>query len=120
MIDYRYEFLGPTVNALVLVFGIVFSLAVLGLVIYLAGLPGRVARTRAHPQSEAISVLGWVGLPLGIAPWLIALIWALSQRADADATGVGYRHHLREISMHVDRLEELVSSMESRRPEPGR
>lgn len=42
----------------------------------LAALPGKTALERGHPQAEAINVLGWVGLLLGVAPWLVALVWA--------------------------------------------
>ncbi len=42
----------------------------------LAKMPGETARARNHPQAEAINVLGWIGLLLGIAPWLVALVWA--------------------------------------------
>ena len=38
--------------------------------------PGKIARERNHPQAEAINVLGWIGLLLGVAPWLVALVWA--------------------------------------------
>jgi hypothetical protein len=42
----------------------------------LAALPGKTAKERGHSQADAINVLGWVGLLLGIAPWLVALVWA--------------------------------------------
>ena len=61
----------------------------------LAGIPGVVARRRGHPQAKAIGLLGWIGLPMGVAPWLIALIWsnmnplALTRDLDAnDQSGV--------------------------------
>lgn len=41
-----------------------------------AALPGKKATERGHPQAEAINILGWIGLLLGIAPWLVALVWA--------------------------------------------
>jgi hypothetical protein len=47
----------------------------------LAALPGKTATERGHPQAEAINVLGWIGLLLGVAPWLIALVWAYTKPA---------------------------------------
>ena len=47
--------------------------------IFLAGLPGKTARRRGHPNADAINVLGWVGLPLGAIPWLVALVWSHMQ-----------------------------------------
>jgi hypothetical protein len=45
----------------------------------LAALPGQTAAERGHPQAEAINVLGWIGLLLGVAPWLVALVWAYTK-----------------------------------------
>jgi len=44
--------------------------------IEIAGLPGREARKRNHPSADAINLLGWLGLPLGIVGWLAAMTWA--------------------------------------------
>jgi hypothetical protein len=44
--------------------------------IELASMPGKTARERGHPHADAISLLGWIGLLLGIAPWLVAMVWA--------------------------------------------
>jgi len=49
---------------------------VLWLVVLLGNLPGDIARKRLHPQAEAISALGWIGLiTMGIG-WFIAMVWA--------------------------------------------
>ena len=47
--------------------------------IELASMPGKTARERGHPQADAISLLGWIGLLLGVAPWLVAMLWARMQ-----------------------------------------
>ena len=59
-------------------FGILVLLVLLVIWIYmtLAAMPGQKARERSHPEAEAINVLGWLGLLLGVIPWLIALVWA--------------------------------------------
>jgi hypothetical protein len=42
----------------------------------IGALPGRIARRRGHPQADAISVCGWLGLlTLGLL-WPVAMIWA--------------------------------------------
>ncbi len=74
-------------------FFILVLLVLLGIWIYvtLAAMPGQKAAERGHPQAEAINVLGWIGLLLGIAPWLVALVWAYTltdeQRAGTKGTG---------------------------------
>lgn len=61
-----------------------FALAVLivlcgvavGLPVFLAYLPGHIARRRGHPQATAVSVCGWVGLfTMGLLLPL-AYVWA--------------------------------------------
>jgi hypothetical protein len=57
-----------------------------------AKIPGATARERGHPQSEAINVLGWVGLLFGAVPWVVALVWAYtkpSAAATSDSQTVG-------------------------------
>jgi hypothetical protein len=44
--------------------------------IELAGMPGREAKRRNHPEAEAINMLGWLGLPLGGFGWLLAMVWS--------------------------------------------
>jgi hypothetical protein len=50
--------------------------AVLALWIFLAGLPGRIATARKHPEAEAVKMLGFAGLLPTVYPWMQALIWA--------------------------------------------
>ena len=53
---------------------VVLAMIAAFLYIYLAAMPGKTARERGHPNADAINVLGWVGLLLGVGPWLIALV----------------------------------------------
>ncbi len=43
--------------------------------VWLGSLPGSIAQKRHHPQADAITALGWVGL-LFVILWPIALTWA--------------------------------------------
>ena len=62
-------------------FIILVILVLIGIWIYveMAKFPGTKAREREHPQADAINVLAWVGLLLGIVPWVIALVWAYTK-----------------------------------------
>ena len=44
--------------------------------IWLAGLPGRIAVARNHPDAEAVKLMGWAGLLPTVLPWIQAFIWA--------------------------------------------
>lgn len=50
--------------------------AVITIWIVLAGLPGRIALARKHPEAEAVKLLGFAGLLPTIYPWVQAFIWA--------------------------------------------
>lgn len=52
------------------------GLACISFVVWLAGLPGRIAIARKHPEAEAVGLLGWAGILPTIYPWVQALIWA--------------------------------------------
>jgi hypothetical protein len=66
---------GPFLHWLTL--GILCAFPVLaGIVLYKLGAwPGDIARRRNHPQAEAISVCGWMGV-ITIVLWPIAMVWA--------------------------------------------
>lgn len=61
------------VVALVVIVALVFL--ALFVLVDLAGLPGRVAHSRGHPQAEAVKMAGILGMLSGIM-WLLALVWA--------------------------------------------
>ena len=44
-------------------------------VVYILGLPGRIAISRNHPEAEAVNLMAWLGF-LGVVPWIQAFIWA--------------------------------------------
>ena len=69
------------VNIMVLdIFALVVIALLLGVVIWLVvllgNMPGDIARKRNHPQSQAISALGWIGLITMGLGWFIAIVWA--------------------------------------------
>jgi len=52
------------------------GIAALLIFVFFAGLPGRIALARKHPEAEAVKLLGWAGLLPTIYPWIQAFIWA--------------------------------------------
>ena len=58
---------------------ILLFLFLIWLFVELAGLPGKKALERGHPQAEAINILGWLGLLLGGVGWCVALVWAFTK-----------------------------------------
>jgi len=58
-------------------FGVLIVLGASGIVfmIFIAGLPGRIAIARKHPDAEAVNLMGWAGI-LTVVVWLQAFMWA--------------------------------------------
>jgi hypothetical protein len=52
------------------------AIIVLVLLVWFAGLPGRIALARKHPEAEAVKIMGYAGLLPTIYPWVQAFIWA--------------------------------------------
>jgi len=55
---------------------IVLVASTVAVVVFLAMLPGMIAKKRHHPWAQAVTVGGWVTLFLGFALWPLVLIWA--------------------------------------------
>jgi len=57
----------------------VLAIAAIVVIGALGALPGRVARSRQHPQADAIAVGGWLGLLFFGVLWPLVMIWAYTQ-----------------------------------------
>ncbi len=112
--EYQFESAGPALRIVVLVFLIAAVLAAMGLVVVLAALPGRVAKARKHPQSAAINVCGWLGLPSGIL-WVLAMVWAYLDSSSELSKGSQHEslHDLRNLREQVVALEKALAELES-------
>lgn len=66
-----------------LVFLLIGLIAVFSLLMWLLGLPGRIAIQRRHPHAEAVKIMGYAG-GLAIVPWIHAFIWAFHDSATVD------------------------------------
>ena len=94
---------------------VLVTLGVAAIVIWiaLAMLPGRIAKSRDHPQSEAINVAGWIGALFLFVLWPLVLIWAFTKPdlASRDRAGASSRE--------LKRLQSRVSKLEARLAEKG-
>jgi hypothetical protein len=89
------------------VFAILF-LAIVIAVVGLGSLPGHIARRRGHPQADAITAAGWIGIAsLGIL-WPIAFVWAFLRPANnAVAQTLGESEESNRLNEMQDRLNAL-------------
>ena len=75
---------------------------VIWLVVFLGNVPGDIARKRNHPQSEAISALGWIGLITMGVGWFVAMVWAYYKPDDTDAS----------LQQRVDEMEDQIRQLQ--------
>ena len=55
---------------------IVLVASTVAVMLFLAALPGHIAKSRNHPWAKAVTVGGWVTFFLGFILWPVVLIWA--------------------------------------------
>src|SRR5476651_184877 len=71
MLDYSLD-IWDYLTFAVLLAAIVVAMAAF---IWVAGLPGRIAIERKHPDAEAVKLMGYAGF-FTVFPWIQAFIWA--------------------------------------------
>ena len=71
MLGFELDFWDYITFATLIVLGAAFLVAL----VFILGLPGRIAIARKHPDAEAVNIMGWVGF-LAVVPWIQAFIWA--------------------------------------------
>lgn len=85
--------------------------AIAFIAVKLGALPGKIARSRNHPQADAINICGWLGLiTLGVA-WAIALIWAYTRPTKAAVTDEKANA---ELTSAIGQMSERLSALEKK------
>lgn len=62
---------------------VLLLVAVMAVVLFIMGLPGRIALKRHHPHAEAVKLMGWMGF-LVVLPWVNAFIKAFEPSVVVD------------------------------------
>jgi uncharacterized BrkB/YihY/UPF0761 family membrane protein len=70
---------------------LVLLASTVAVIVFLAMLPGMIAKKRNHPWQQAVMVAGWVTLFLGFALWPVVLIWAYVDIPRVQRTGEAAR-----------------------------
>jgi hypothetical protein len=91
------------------IFALIVILLLLAVVIWLVVLlgswPGNIARKRNHPQAEAITALGWIGIITLGASWLVAIVWAYYIPFKAEESD--------DLKERIDSLENQLQEMQA-------
>ena len=88
------------------------------MVVFLLGLPGRIAIARNHPEADAVYFMVWIGF-LAVVPWIQALIWAFKP---TDVVDLRYlpRDMRRETEDMIARLKGAPPAKAPVEPQSGR
>ncbi len=76
---------------------------VIWLVVLLGNMPGEIARKHNHPQAQAITALGWIGLITMGLGWFIAIVWAYYKPDAADS----------DLQQRVNDLEDQLQQLQA-------
>ncbi len=92
------------------IFALVVMLLLLGVVIWLVvllgNMPGEIARKRNHPQTAAITALGWIGLiTMGIG-WFVAIVWAYYQPDSPGAADDDLQQRVKDLESQLQQIQE--------------
>ncbi|MCC7326201.1 MAG: DUF3302 domain-containing protein [Burkholderiales bacterium] len=83
------------------------------IIVFVGGLPGRIAVSRKHPDAQAVTVMGWAGL-LAVWPWMQAFIWAFKPTDKIDIRRFP-REEAKAIDEEIARLKGEVPGVERTR-----
>ena len=101
-------------------FATLFLLGMSGLVflVWLAGLPGRIAIARKHPDAEAVQIMGYAGF-LTVVAWLKAFMWAFKPTEIIDIRRLP-REEAQGIDTEIARLSGKAPPTEAKPAAPAK
>ncbi len=86
-----------------IVIAIVIAL-VIWLVVLFGTLPGNIARKRGHPQVDAITALGWIGvITMGIS-WFIGIVWAYTTPVGTGSADLALDARIKALESQLEQL----------------
>ncbi len=91
----------------------VIGIGFVGGLVFILGLPGRIAHARKHPEADAVNLMGWVGF-MAVVPWIQALIWAFKPTDVIDI-----RRFPREEQLAVEEEYEKVEAAKRWKKKPA-
>ena len=85
---------------------VILLLAAVAIWVVLAMLPGKIAKSRNHPQAEAINIGGWLGALFAGVLWPIFLVWAYTKPIRVTQE--------EEISSETEKLRKHIDTLEAK------
>ena len=101
-------------DIIALLFIPVMSIMIAAAIVFIGGLPGKIAQKREHPWPDAVNAASWIGLATGVL-WPFAFVWAFLPVPNAEGSpgkspdaGVDDRE---ELQKQVEALEAELAEL---------
>lgn len=88
--------------------------------IYIHDLPYEAAKSRNHPQKEAIHVACWLSLFTLHAIWPIVYIWAISKQRPLEVNVTGGAASDGELGSRLTQLEQRLTQLEEQKAQTAK
>lgn len=114
--DFKLQAFGPFLHWVTLI-ALCITPVLAAYVIYrLGGLPGQIARARNHPQADAISICGWMGI-LTLVLWPLALVWAYLKPKQPLSGSSAAEVERKALIAHLHEARQRLATLEARLPQ---
>jgi hypothetical protein len=92
----------------------ILIVGVLFLILIVAAIPGKLAKTRHSPWAEAINVAGWIGVLLPPI-WMLALIAAFVRPSGGEGAQIAIsQDETTELAAAIANISERVATLQNR------
>ncbi|MCC9608988.1 DUF3302 domain-containing protein [Blastopirellula sp. JC732] len=88
-------------------------------IVALGSLPGRIAKQRHHPHSDAVNAASWIGLALGGVFWPLALVWAFMSFDKSSGAKADAGNSAAELASLRKQVEQLQAELRSHQGSGG-
>ncbi len=113
--NFTLQGLGPFLHWMTLGILCVVPVLVAYVIYRLGSLPGAIARSRGHPQADAINVCGWMGI-LTLVLWPIAMVWAHISPGKPIAGTTAATEDDPSLIARLQQMSQRLANIESRLP----
>lgn len=114
--DFKLQAFGPLLHWLTLIVLFVLPVAVAYLIYRLGSLPGAIARARNHPQADAVTVCGWMGI-ITLVLWPLALVWAYLEPSKPLGGGTASDAESKALISKLREATQRLAALEARLPQ---
>ncbi|WP_234683313.1 DUF3302 domain-containing protein [Bradyrhizobium monzae] len=116
--QFTLQGVGPFLHWLTLGVLVVAPILIAYVIYKLGSLPGAIARSRNHPQADAIGICGWMGI-ITIVLWPIAMVWAyLVPGRPVAGPEHGAPEDRTALTSRLQQLSQRIAAIESELPKP--